>query len=81
MRRFDGLNVVGSSPERFARPDAERPFSAASVSSARQISSCFMTASFCGRWRQQAVRCAQGQVERQRVDGPALRESGNGLLV
>src|SRR5215472_13591224 len=42
IRRLDGLNVVGSSPERRARPEAERPFSAASVSSARQMSSCFI---------------------------------------
>ena len=44
MRRFEGLKVVGSRPERLARPDADRPFSAASVSSARQMSSCFMHA-------------------------------------
>jgi hypothetical protein len=37
-----GLNVVGSSPDFLARPDAESPCSAASVSSARQMSACFM---------------------------------------
>ena len=42
MRRFERLKVVGSSPARLARPEADRPFSAASVSSARQMSSCFM---------------------------------------
>jgi hypothetical protein len=46
MQRFDGLNVVGSSPALRARPEADRPFSAASVSSARQISSCFMMQQF-----------------------------------
>ena len=44
MTRFEGLKVVGSSPERLARPEADRPFSAASVSIARQISSCFIDA-------------------------------------
>ena len=45
MRRLLGLNVVASRPARLARPEADRPCSAASVSSARQISSCFMAAS------------------------------------
>ena len=40
--RLDGLNVVGSSPDRRANPEVDSPCSAASVSSARQISSCFM---------------------------------------
>ena len=42
IRRFDGLKVVGSSPDRRARPDADIPCSAASVSKARQISSCLI---------------------------------------
>ncbi len=42
MVRFDGLKVVASSPERLARPEADNPFSAASVSIARQTSSCFI---------------------------------------
>ncbi len=48
MRRLLGLKVVASSPERLARPEADRPYSAASVSSARQMSSCFMAASWLG---------------------------------
>ena len=42
MRRLLGLKVVASRPERLARPEADIPYSAARVSSARQISSCFI---------------------------------------
>src|SRR3954451_4436108 len=40
--RFEGLKAVASSAALRARPEAESPFSAASASSARQISSCVM---------------------------------------
>src|SRR5262245_47159911 len=38
--RFDLLNVVGSRPERLARPDAESPARAATRSTAFQICAC-----------------------------------------
>src|SRR5580658_8531923 len=42
VRRFDLLNVVGSRPDFLARPEADNPFSVASASIARQMSSCFI---------------------------------------
>ncbi len=42
MRRLLGLNVVASRPDRLANPDGDSPCSAANVSRARQMSSCFM---------------------------------------
>jgi len=44
VERLDGLNVVGSNPDRLAKPDAESPRSAASESSARHMSSCLIFA-------------------------------------
>ena len=47
--KLEGLKVVASSPARLARPEAEKPCSAANVSKARQTSSCFIADGSCNR--------------------------------